>query len=414
MKARIDKLTDKERSRVDKWIKKWIDIGLCTDEADWDNFERGVHKCYEFANLKKVPIIRVQSPIVGALEASKASMTRKQSRSAVGSPVRSAVGPAILSAVGSPVDSAVDSPVDSAVDSAVDPTVRSAIGLAILSAVDSAVDSAVRSAVRSAVGPAILSAILSAVGSPVDSAVDSAVRSAVRSAKLPWHCWLGGQFRVAWQAYVTFFTDVCKLQLQENIMERIKAYELAQKSACYWWPNKNFIIVCNRPSRICRNSKGELHNETGMSTQWRDGWGIYSLNGITVSKEIVETPAEKLNPELALKEKNADVQREIIRKIGADRILLKSNAKKLDIYKDNKTGLTYTLFHMRLNDNIDRKYLYFEHASMKGIFYAKPVPPEAEKSLHAFAWTRGLIEQLNNITFDKELEIIANLPKIIT
>jgi hypothetical protein len=125
------------------------------------------------------------------------------------------------------------------------------------------------------------------------------------------------------------------------------------------------------------------------------------------------TPSEKINPQLALDEKNADVQREIIRKIGAERLLKATNAETIDNGSDPKTGLVYSLKKMTIGNNINRQYLWFEHASIPGVFYAKAVPPEAKKALHARAWIVGIIERdaLADISAKQELEILSQLPE---
>lgn len=93
-------------------------------------------------------------------------------------------------------------------------------------------------------------------------------------------------------------------------------------------------------------------------------------------------------------------------------MLKQLNAKEEDSYIDNKTGYLYKLYQMKIG-NIDRRYLHFEHASIKGVFYTKPVPPECKKAVHAFAWTRKLLERdnLKNIDTATEAELIANLPE---
>ncbi len=89
------------------------------------------------------------------------------------------------------------------------------------------------------------------------------------------------------------------------------------------------------------------------------------------------------------------------------------NAKTLDIFTHEKLGLKYTLMTMSIGDNINRKYLYFEHASIPGVFYAKPVPPECDKALQARAWILSMIgrEEIGKVN---EAEILANLPNCVS
>jgi hypothetical protein len=142
-------------------------------------------------------------------------------------------------------------------------------------------------------------------------------------------------------------------------------------------PYKNIAFISEKPVEI-NWKNGILHNDVGMAVRYRDNYGLWCLNGINVSEKIVMTSAEKLDPKIALNEKNTDIQREIIRKVGSERMLKACNAKELDVFTDKHSGggNTYKLMDMTIGNNIRRKYLYFEHASIPGVFYAKPVPPE--------------------------------------
>jgi hypothetical protein len=177
----------------------------------------------------------------------------------------------------------------------------------------------------------------------------------------------------------------------------------------YFWTFKDFVFISEKPKLKFKNNL--LHCDGGKSVEYNDGWGWWNLNGISVSQEIAETPAEKLNPELILNEQNADIQREILKKIGAERALKKLNAKCLDKWTDPKTGKYYELLNLKAN-SIDRKYLYYEHASLPGYFYAKPIPPEINKAMHGRAWILGIIERNEILSIDanKEIEIEACLP----
>ena len=95
----------------------------------------------------------------------------------------------------------------------------------------------------------------------------------------------------------------------------------------------DICIILDRPEQISIKN-GVLHNETGMAIKYRDGWGIYSLNGVTVTKEIVETPADRLDPEIVLREANAEIRREIVRKIGVERLEKKLKPRVLDKWGD--------------------------------------------------------------------------------
>jgi len=87
-------------------------------------------------------------------------------------------------------------------------------------------------------------------------------------------------------SFVSFFTDVCGLKLSKDIMERASAYRAVCESVNYMWLNRNFILVCERPTKITKNNNNQLHNEHGMAIQYPDGWGLYMLNGVKFDEKL--------------------------------------------------------------------------------------------------------------------------------
>ena len=177
-------------------------------------------------------------------------------------------------------------------------------------------------------------------------------------------------------------------------------------------PYKGVAFISEKPKKISWKNR-QLHDEKSPAVEYPDGYGLWCLNGIKVPDWVVKTPAEKITVEQALNEINADVQREIIRKIGAERLI--NNMVELDVFTDKHTGggNSYRLMQMKMGSNINRKYLVFEHASMPGIFYAKPVPPECAKALHARGWILSLVER-EGLTAVKDADILANLPGVVS
>jgi hypothetical protein len=63
MVKRIDSLTDEQKSKFSEWSKKWIDIGLSTEPADFDKATEAAFKEYKLINLDKpMVVLRMSSP----------------------------------------------------------------------------------------------------------------------------------------------------------------------------------------------------------------------------------------------------------------------------------------------------------------------------------------------------------------
>ena len=284
MAKRIDKLTPAQEAQMDAWADKWIEIGLRTGSADRALFEDAARRCYEAAGLKwHDRVVWVPSPLVMALAA----------------PIAGHI-------------------LDRKVSGAVRDAVRGAVSGAVGGAVGGAVSGAVRDAVRDAVSGAVSGAVRDAV----DGAVDGAVSDAFR---LNWHRYIGGQFWVGgwwWGgAYTSFFREACGLELKGDLWDRGLAYEDTLKSACWWWPHRDFVMVCERPTVIKREvvdparprgwGSHRLHSLNGPAVGFRDGWGVYAVHGVRVPAEIIEDNSTITVARIEAEE-NAEVRRVMI------------------------------------------------------------------------------------------------------
>ena len=374
---KITKLTSEQEAAIPGWVDKWIAEGLRTDEADWEKAEQGIRECYAHAGIPfpTSGITRVQSPLVGAVAASILNTPEAVSETVYGA-VDRAFGEG---GVGERVGRAIYEIVRAEVYEAVGGIVRETVYEAIYGAVRKTVYKAVYETVRETVHETVDEAVYEAVSETVQEAVYGAVRETVYetvteavggggNVNLNWHTWFGGQFWVAWQAYETFFRDICGLKLPTD--RQAISYEMVQTSCNCWWPNRHFVFVCNRPKFIGRNTQGRLHATDRMAIEYRDGWGLWVLNGVQVPRGVVITPANELDPTLIMTERNAEVRREIVRKIGIERLLTKLKAKVLD-----KSG-DYELLQLPKIEGmaIVPTYLKMRNPSL-GVWHVEGVPP---------------------------------------
>ena len=124
----------------------------------------------------------------------------------------------------------------------------------------------------------------------------------------------------------------------------------------------------------------QLHSDSGPAVYWPDsGQQYYFLNDVHVPKEIVETPGRELDPRLMLREQNAQVRREIVRKIGIERICRELAATCLDRQGD------YELLLLDLQDGRMRPYLKMKNPSV-GVYHIEGVAPECRTVAEALAW----------------------------
>jgi hypothetical protein len=138
-------------------------------------------------------------------------------------------------------------------------------------------------------------------------------------------------------------------------------------------------IICPGPAEFRVNDKMELHCTDGPALAWEDGFRLYYLNGIPMS-EVFFLPAHEIDPVLILRERNAEARREIIRKVGIEKVIRQLGAKVVD-----KWG-NYELLVLDIPDMQDRPtYLKMLNPSV-GVWHIEGVPSDITSCRKALAW----------------------------
>lgn len=110
-----------------------------------------------------------------------------------------------------------------------------------------------------------------------------------------------------------------------------------------------------------------------------------------MKKEYAVTPWDKLDPHCVLKETNAEVRRELVRKIGIERVVEKLGAEVVD----KEEG--YELLLLDIGDGNKRPYLKMINPST-GTYHIEGVPPGTETVKAAITWRNQTDEKPTSIS----------------
>ena len=198
-----------------------------------------------------------------------------------------------------------------------------------------------------------------------------------------------GQHDASWLAFYDYFKDVCGLVKETAPLEGL--WEIAQ-SAGWWYPCTDTCWISERPRVLHRDAAGQLHADGRMALEYPDGWGVYALHGVRVPKELVLTPPEKLKvSEWVVKQTNAEIRREAVRKIGIERVCRDLKAKVLETGTDH-AGQPCDLLALDLGDGRVRPYIKLRHPGV-GTYHIEGVSPECRTLEQAFAFRNGTQEE---------------------
>lgn len=92
---------------------------------------------------------------------------------------------------------------------------------------------------------------------------------------------------------------------------------------------RGWCILQHRPIERHVNAQGESHNHTGMALRYRDGWGIWALDGHVVDEQLVLRPETQTLAQINT-ERNNDVRAIRLERFGMGRYIAESGAVVID------------------------------------------------------------------------------------
>jgi hypothetical protein len=153
----------------------------------------------------------------------------------------------------------------------------------------------------------------------------------------------------------------------------------------FWVLEKSVLAVPRAVLRI--QNDDQLHCEDGPAVFWPEGARYYFLRGVQVPEWLVLRP-ELLRPHLIVGERNAEVRRIMLDRLGAERFVRRHG--EAEVHADEYG----TLYRIRFPNDEDLVMVKVVNATPEpnGSFkdYFLRVPPDVRTARGAVAWTFGM------------------------
>jgi hypothetical protein len=157
----------------------------------------------------------------------------------------------------------------------------------------------------------------------------------------------------------------------------------------WWWPFAGACIASEKPSAIHHDERGRLHCDDGPALDYQGTYGVWAIHGVRVPREVVEHP-EDLHAATVLTERNAEVARVMLDRIGMERFIAETQPQELHRDVDGAEQPRRLLCIDTPNDP-DRRVVVCEvRCPSTGSRYLLRVPPHIRRCDEAIAWTYGL------------------------
>ena len=377
----ITSLTDAQRAKFPEYVAKWTRIGLSCVPTSLSRVTPVVNAAYRVAGMETPKqVILCDGPVSAAIVA--AILKDQPVRDSVWASVRDSVRASVWDSVGASVRASVWASVWDSVGASVRASVWDSVRASVWDSVGDSVWASVWDSVRASVWDSVGASVGASVWDSVRASVGASVWDSVRDSV--W-AMLYSSHDAGWISYVEFMRN--ELGLREQTEKHRPLTALCK--LCGWWaPYKNVAIVQHRHCELHRDSDGRLHNESGMSVKYRDGWGVWSIHGVTVDEQVIMRPETQTVDQIG-NESNEEVRRVRIERYGWERYLRESNAQVASTRFNERDRQPESLYVMKNG----MKRLAVSDPST-GRRYCLGVPGEVETCEQAQSWMSHGLDRL--------------------
>jgi hypothetical protein len=328
----ITKLTETQEKQIPVYLKKWLDVGYRTKTIDRDKAKIAVNFLYE-------KILKISAPKYVVF---------------LDSPMMCQMAMNFLGEDSSQLYSQLDSQLDSQLRSQLYSQLYSQLGSQLRSQLDSQLDSQLGSQLDSQLGKKYFYESIS-----------------------NWY------LRYYWfWTYDYVLNEIFPEKAEKPEFKLFNEFMNNMQELHYVYMCKDIVFLSDFPSEINLNSEKRLHSDKNEALLYRDGYGVFALNGIVVDKETALLKPENITKDIILKQKNADWRREIVRKLSGKQLLEVLDPKVID------EKYSYSLLSIDLGDDRQRPFLKMNNPSIEAI-HVEGVNPNSKTVEDAIEFRNG-------------------------
>ena len=337
---KTESLTPEQEKRLVEYRNKWLAIGRSTEPANRPKAEAAITRMYELLGHPQPRFWWSDGPAVGSLV--RAILTDKELKK----------GDSLGASLGANLrDSLMDN-------------LGANLGDSLRDSLWDSLGANLRANLGDSLGDSLMASLRDSLG-----------------ANLTWNNW--GSHEAYWSAYYNFPDTELRTMFSDSDREKLSLWLTLAEETGWWEPYQNVVFMCERPAIQLVNERGQLHCDTGPALLCRDGFPVWALNGVRCKESHVMTPAGKMEATDIMKEENVEIRRELIRKVGVERMLAKLPHRVL-----NKQG-DYELLSVDFPGLVqDARYLKMLNPSI-GVWHMEGVERACKTVQEAINWRAG-------------------------
>ena len=193
-----------------------------------------------------------------------------------------------------------------------------------------------------------------------------------------------------------------KTQPSLGVLNRFLSLVQIREQISVFFPFADVVMCCENPVVLKRDERNRLHSAEGPAIAYGDGWKLWAWHGVRVPQEAIERP-QTLTIEQVDMQRNAEVRRVMIERMGWDRFIREANLQPIHsddwgtLYRKDLLGDPEPLMLVKVTnstpepDGSYKDYVLRVHHELRPLLEANMLgDPQKLTALNAIASTFGL------------------------
>ena len=216
-----------------------------------------------------------------------------------------------------------------------------------------------------------------------DSNAEGLLAQAMTDYALTWATWSQDFFRVYLMPLHVLDGEPYRTEVKEELEE----LSILRLGAFMYVFGERIVFACKDPLAVRLDDNQQLHSYTSPSVEFLDGFSLYSWQGVSVEKKLLDCP-ELLTVRWIENERNTERRRVLVERYGAAKFVMDSGAQ---LIAEDEYG---ALFCKQMPGDEPLLMVRVKNSTPEpdGTFkdYFLRVPPQMRTPREAVAWTFGL------------------------
>jgi hypothetical protein len=359
----IDKLTREQESKIKIYFEKWKEIGFSSKRIDREKAKKLLKKYTALIGLKTKYFFFFDSPMacelaINFLKTLKILKLHTQLDTQLRTQLHTQLDTQLHTQLDTQLDTQLRTQLDTQLHTQLDTQLRTQLATQLRTQLYTQLDTQLRTQLYTQLDTQLDTQLHTQLATQLATQL----RTQLRTQKLEYfsiNYWSqSGNIISGYCAFYDFLiSEVKKLEKKEE-MKLWTFFKNVNSELHYMWIFKDVVFCSEKPLELHFNNSDQLHNTTGASVKYADGYSLYALNGVSCPAWVIETPAEQIDCKKILEEQNAEIRRELVRKVGVERMIQKLGAKEIDSRGD------YKLIEIEIGNNRKGRALKMKNPSI--------------------------------------------------